>query len=105
MIANTNLVDKHPDAVAIVGMSGRFGGAGDLATFWDNLAHGRIAREEYSHNELIDRGVTPALATDPAYVPAGMPMSGIEMFDSDFFGMSAKQADWMDPQIRLFLET
>ena len=104
MKSNTNLLELHPDAIAIVGMCGRFAGAADLAAFWEHLAAGRVARETYERDELIARGVAPGLVDDPAYVPAGMPMHGVAAFDSEFFGLSAKQADWMDPQIRLFLE-
>jgi acyl transferase domain-containing protein/acyl carrier protein len=104
MKSNTNLLELHPDAIAIVGMCGRFAGAADLAAFWEHLSAGRVARETYERDELIARGVAPGLVDDPAYVPAGMPMHGVAAFDSEFFGLSAKQADWMDPQIRLFLE-
>lgn len=32
-------------------------------------------------------------------------LKGLEYFDSNFFGVHAKQADVMDPQLRLLLES
>jgi acyl transferase domain-containing protein len=104
MNSTQDLLAKHPDAIAIVGMSGRFSAAPDLAAFWENLCAGRESREVYSREMLEAHGVGAALLDDPAYVKAGMPMADIDCFDAEFFSVSAKQATWMDPQIRLFLE-
>ncbi|MCW8198190.1 polyketide synthase [Verminephrobacter aporrectodeae subsp. tuberculatae] len=104
MSANKHWLDQHPDAVAIIGMAGRFAEAPNLANYWDNLAAGKLARKEYSRDELLARAVKPEVVDDPAYVCVGMPLEDINCFDAEFFGVSAKQADWMDPQIRLFLE-
>ncbi|EHP44783.1 amino acid adenylation protein [Cupriavidus basilensis OR16] len=85
-------------------MSGRFSGAADLTAFWDNLCAGQEGRQVYSRDTLLANGVAPVVLDDPAYVKAGMPMADIDCFDAEFFTISAKQATWMDPQIRLFLE-
>jgi acyl transferase domain-containing protein len=41
----------------------------------------------------------------PGYVRAGTVLDDIEMFDAPFFGFSARDAEIIDPQQRLFLET
>ena len=40
----------------------------------------------------------------PAFVPAGAVLDDVGMFDANFFGFSARDAEMMDPQQRLFLE-
>ncbi|WP_189534321.1 type I polyketide synthase [Paludibacterium paludis] len=104
MDTSKQLLEQYPDAIAIVGMAGRFSGAADIAAFWDLLRTGSEARREYRRDELIANGADPAVVDDPAYVRAGMPLDGPECFDAGFFGVSDKQAHWMDPQIRVFLE-
>src|SRR5215510_14565449 len=42
---------------------------------------------------------------DPAWVPAVAMPEGIEEFDAPFFGISHREAEILDPQHRLFLET
>ncbi|MET0264062.1 MAG: condensation domain-containing protein, partial [Duganella sp.] len=91
-------------AVAIIGMTGRFPGAGDLATFWANLRAGVESVEPVSDQELQQAGVPPSLIADPAYVKAAALVAGFDQFDADFFGMSPREAEIMDPQHRMFLE-
>ncbi|MEP6916358.1 MAG: amino acid adenylation domain-containing protein, partial [Acidobacteriota bacterium] len=92
------------DAVAIVGMAGRFPGAADLAAFWRNLAGGVESVTFFSNDELARAGVESARLADPRYVPARAIVDGIEQFDAGFFGYSPREAELIDPQQRLFLE-
>ncbi|MEU0539051.1 MupA/Atu3671 family FMN-dependent luciferase-like monooxygenase [Nocardia sp. NPDC005978] len=80
-------------AIAVVGMAGRFPGAADVGQLWSNLLLGKesIARP--------DPGDPPALTG-----PFGV-LSDIELFDAGFFGFSPAEAEMLDPQHRLFLET
>ncbi|HEY0512848.1 MAG TPA: beta-ketoacyl synthase N-terminal-like domain-containing protein [Thermoanaerobaculia bacterium] len=91
--------------VAIVGMAGRFPGARNLAEFWLNLRAGVESVRFLSGEEMAALGVTPGLAADPAWVPAVAMPEGIEEFDAPFFGVSHREAEILDPQHRLFLET
>ncbi|WP_374338372.1 type I polyketide synthase [Leeia sp.] len=97
------LLQDHPDAIAVIGMAGRFPGAGHLAAFWDNLKSGREGRTELDRAQLLQQGI--AAAQQPDWVAASMSLDDIDCFDAAFFGISDKQASWMDPQIRLFLQT
>ncbi len=90
--------------IAIVGMSGRFPGARDVETFWQNLLEGRESIRRYSREELEAAGVPAASLADPAYVPAGAPLEEMELFDAGFFGFSPLDASILDPQHRHFLE-
>ncbi|WP_194910759.1 type I polyketide synthase [Catenulispora rubra] len=90
--------------VAIVGMAGRFPGAGDVETFWNNLCGGVESISFFDREELIAAGVAAELVDDPSYVLARPVLEDIAGFDAAFFGISPRQAAITDPQQRLFLE-
>src|SRR5262245_22270996 len=93
-------------AVAIVGMAGRFPGARNLAEFWLNLAAGRETISRFSREELEPASPEEAaLVRDPSYVPARGILDDAELFDASFFGILPKEAEVMDPQQRVFLES
>ncbi|MEU3251204.1 SDR family oxidoreductase [Streptomyces sp. NPDC006997] len=90
--------------IAVIGMAGRFPGAGDVAEFWRNLCDEVESVTFFSPEELVEAGVDPELADDPDYVPARPVLDDIAGFDAGFFGMSPRMAALTDPQQRLFLE-
>ena len=94
----------HGQRIAIIGMAGRFPGAPDLDTFWDNIAAGRAAIRE------IDRFPVPR-SYDPgtgAPIPINARWAGLiedfDRFDPLFFHITPAEAETMDPQQRLLLE-
>ncbi|PWW66627.1 non-ribosomal peptide synthetase/type I polyketide synthase [Actinokineospora spheciospongiae] len=74
------------DAIAVVGMAGRFPGAGDVGAFWANLLAG------------VD-----SVTDTPGAGPRGV-LADAELFDAGFFGFSPLEAERTDPQHRVFLE-
>src|SRR5579871_6825462 len=92
------------DAIAIIGMAGRFPGAEDLEQFWRNLQGGVESISFFTPEELLACGVTPLLLENPNYVKASGRLEGIELFDASFFGYSPREAVMIDPQQRIFLE-
>ncbi|HEX8694827.1 MAG TPA: beta-ketoacyl synthase N-terminal-like domain-containing protein [Longimicrobium sp.] len=92
-------------AIAIVGMAGRFPGARDVDEFWSNLRGGVEGITFFTEEELRAAGVSPALLANPHYVRASGAVDGMELFDAAFFGFSPREAEVMDPQHRVFLET
>ncbi|MCB9147713.1 MAG: type I polyketide synthase [Caldilineaceae bacterium] len=88
--------------IAIIGMSCRFPGANNLATFWQNLCDGVESIAFFADEELevSDR----QLLRDPNYVKACPILPDVDLFDAIFFGFSGKEAEITDPQQRLFLE-
>jgi acyl transferase domain-containing protein/acyl carrier protein len=90
--------------IAIIGMAGRFPGAADLDEFWRNLRDGVESISHFSDDELAEAGVDPALLDDPHYVKAAPILDDIERFDAAFFGYTPREAEFMDPQQRLFME-
>jgi acyl transferase domain-containing protein len=88
--------------VAVVGMAGRFPGAGDVEQFWANLRAGVESITHFSVEDL--RGENEALLANPNYVRVGRVIEGDDLFDAALFSYSPREAELVDPQQRLFLE-
>ena len=101
-LANTDLLDT--DAIAIIGMAGRFPGATNVDEFWQNLRDGVETISHFSAEELAEAGVDPILLAAPNFVKAYGALDDVESFDAAFFGIPPREAEIMDPQHRLFLE-
>jgi acyl transferase domain-containing protein/acyl carrier protein len=101
----SNLRAEPPiDAIAIIGMSGRFPGAKNLGEFWQNLRDGVESVSFFSDGELEASGIDPALLSDPKYIKAKAVLDDAELFDAAFFGVNPREAEIIDPQHRVFLE-
>ena len=90
--------------IAVIGMSCRFPGADDIDTFWKNLAAGVESITFFDDQDLINSGFSRDVFDRPDYVKASPLISDARGFDAEFFGYSARDAELMDPQQRLFLE-
>jgi len=91
------------NAVAIVGMSGRFPGAATVGEFWRNQLEGIESITRFRIDEL-EVANAAALAQDPTYVAARPILKDVDLFDASFFNVYPKEAELMDPQHRIFLE-
>ena len=103
-ITGVHEADNELDGIAVIGMSGRFPGADDLATFWSNLREGVESVRRFTEEELLAAGESEEVLRDPSYVRVGAPLTDIDKFDAAFFGMSPRDAAVFDPQHRIFLE-
>ena len=92
------------DLVAVTGMAGRFPGADDVAALWELLRSGNSGITHFDEDALRASGVDPEISSRPEYVAAKGVVSQADYFDAEFFGLSPREAEIMDPQIRLFLE-
>lgn len=92
-------------AIAVIGMAGRFPGADSVDELWDNLQAGRLGLRTLSEQELAAAGVSPAQLADPDYVRTGGSINGHDRFDAGMFGFNRREAEVMDPQHRIFLES
>ena len=90
--------------IAIVGMAARLPGAPTIADYWKNLRDGVESVKTYTREELLEAGESEEAIDHPAYVPAGAPLQGVELFDPELFGFSPKEAGILDPQHRQFTE-
>ncbi|MEU5796218.1 SDR family NAD(P)-dependent oxidoreductase [Streptomyces sp. NPDC047813] len=94
------------DAIAVIGLAGRYPAADDLDEFWTTLAEGRdsiteIPAERWDSRRWYDPD--PA-ASGLAHTRWGGFLRDVDRFDPLFFGISPRQAELMDPQERLFLQ-
>jgi len=85
--------------IAVVGMHVRCAGVNSPDDLWDLLSAGRSAvkpvpaeRRHFLQRLFDSRSHWAGLIDEPA------------QFDAEFFGVSPREAEFMDPQLRLFLE-
>jgi acyl transferase domain-containing protein/acyl carrier protein len=93
------------EAIAVVGMSGRFPGARGVEELWENLRGGVESVTFFSDEELLAEGIDASALKHPSYVKAKPLLEGMELFDAAFFGFNPREAELMDPQHRVFLES
>ncbi|MEJ2694269.1 MAG: beta-ketoacyl synthase N-terminal-like domain-containing protein, partial [Candidatus Thiodiazotropha sp.] len=95
------------DPIAIVGVAGRYPQARNLREFWDNLCQGRDCITEIPSNRWSLEGFFDPDRERPGYSYSkwGGFIDDVDKFDPLFFNISPADAEQMDPQERLFLET
>lgn len=92
------------EAIAIVGMAGRFPMADNVAKFWENVKDGRDCISRFTNDELEIKPDFSAADEKAIFVAAKGVLENVELFDSKFWGYTPKEAALMDPQQRIFLE-
>jgi phthiocerol/phenolphthiocerol synthesis type-I polyketide synthase E len=103
----TDTMDKNTETgleLAVIGMAGRFPGAKTIEQFWENLKNGIESISFFSDKELEEVGIDPGMLKTPGYVKARGLLEDIGCFDSGFFNYTPKEAEIMDPQVRIFHE-
>ncbi|MGH9349345.1 MAG: SDR family NAD(P)-dependent oxidoreductase [Vicinamibacterales bacterium] len=106
LVAATPIAHSAPrDAIAVVGMSGRFPMADDLDRFWENLLDGKDCVTEVPESRWDWRACFGDPVTEPnkTNVKWGAFIDGIDEFDASFFGISPREARLIDPQQRLLM--
>ncbi|MCP4049834.1 MAG: SDR family NAD(P)-dependent oxidoreductase [bacterium] len=96
--------NKSVDGIAVTGIAGRFPGAENTSDFWHNLVNGVDSISFFTEQELIESDVKSNIFQQDNYVKAKGIIKDIEYFDYSFFGYSPKEAAYIDPQQRIFLE-
>ncbi|BAZ54105.1 beta-ketoacyl synthase [Nostoc sp. NIES-4103] len=96
--------DTSMEGIAIIGISGRFPGANNIAEFWHNLQTGIESISQLTNEDLLAAGIAPSCLEDINYVKASGILKDIDLFDAAFFDVNPKEAETTDPQHRLFLE-
>jgi phthiocerol/phenolphthiocerol synthesis type-I polyketide synthase E len=95
---------EHGNAIAIVGMAGRFPGARGLPEFWENLRAGTTSLTRLSDDQLRRAGVPQDTLADPDYVKVAFLLDDFHRFEPALFGIIPREAQAMDPQLRVLLE-
>ncbi len=94
------------EAIAVVGLAGRYPGARDLDAFWSNLREGRDCIVDVPKDRWDWRAYYSDNAEEAGVHSSrrGGFIEDADKFDALFFGISPKEARYLDPQERLFLE-
>ena len=92
--------------IAIVGLSGRYPEAVTIDAFWSNLRDGKdciveVPKERWDWREYYSDDRTQS---GHHYSKWGGFIAGVDEFDPLFFNISPKEAEYIDPQERLFLQ-
>ncbi|MBB2964259.1 SDR family NAD(P)-dependent oxidoreductase [Methylobacterium sp. R2-1] len=102
--------DRLPpdNAVAIIGVQGRFPGAASLDAFWQLIASGadlvgEIPADRWSVEGFYEAD-SASRKSGKSYSKWGAFLPAVDEFDAQFFGIPPRDARLMDPQERLFLE-
>ena len=102
---------EHPTGqaprFAIIGYAARLPGASDADQYWDVLHDGRdavseVPQDRWDVNEFFDPDVS---APGKVVTRRAAFVDDATGFDAPFFGVSAREANLMDPQHRMLLET
>jgi amino acid adenylation domain-containing protein len=96
---------KEP--VAIIGMSGMFPQSPDLDTFWGHIVNKKdlITEIPWGRWDFSNYFVKKAKENNKSYSKWGGFLEDLDKFDAAFFNISPREAEQMDPQQRIFLET
>ncbi|TCN57662.1 SDR family NAD(P)-dependent oxidoreductase [Flavobacterium circumlabens] len=86
------------EPIAIIGISGRYPMARNISEFWENLKEGKNCIT------AIPTDRWDADDNEKSVYNWGGFLDQIDTFDPLFFHISPKEAEKMDPQVRLFLE-
>jgi polyketide synthase PksM len=94
----------HSESIAIIGMSGQFPQAEDIAAFWTLLAEGKDCISEVPKSRWDWRTLGETNVHSSACLRYGGFLEGVDQFDPLFFGISPREAEQMDPQQRLMMQ-
>jgi len=99
-----SLSEIHSEDIAIIGMSGIFPGAANLEQFWENLEQQKdsvteIPPSRWNWQDYFGTGENKTRSKWGGFI------KDIDKFDPGFFNISPYEAELMDPQHRLFLQT
>lgn len=94
------------EPIAIIGMQGYFPQANNVNEFWQNLINGRdciteVPEERWNWRDYYGDSKKHPDKTNSKW---GGFIPGADLFDASFFNISAREANLMDPQHRLFFE-
>jgi len=99
-------IDREKD-IAVIGMAGVFPQCLDLTTFWQQLMLQKdliteIPKERWKWEEYYGN---PHLEKNKTKIKWGGFVREIDVFDAQFFNISPAEAQLMDPQQRMLLQT
>lgn len=99
-------MNKNGD-IAIIGLSGRYPMADNVNALWENLKSGKdcITEIPFSRWNADSYYSADKNEAGKCYAKWGGFIEGVDEFDPRFFNISPLEAEYLDPQERLFLQS
>ncbi|MCH2155318.1 MAG: acyltransferase domain-containing protein [Opitutales bacterium] len=97
-------MDHNDNAIAVIGMAGRFPGAPNVDVFYENLCKGIEGISFFDEGTMLAAGIDVDTLRRPDFVSAKPGIPNIDQFDAGYFGINPSETIQMDPQHRIFLE-
>lgn len=108
-----SIKEYEKDDIAIIGMAGKLPQAGSIKEYWENIKQAnncitefpearRADSDIYVMELLKEEGIKNVDIKD-AYRMGGF-LASIDKFDEEFFNLTKIEAEYMEPNQRLFLE-
>lgn len=91
--------------IAIVAAEGYFPSAHSVDELWNNIRSGLESGIIFTSDELEAAGIPRHIAERSDFVRRRPILERCELFDADFFGYSALEAEALDPQLRLLMQS
>lgn len=103
----SNSYDEMDEDIAVIGVACKFPMADNIDEYWKVLRTGKdciteVPASRWDHSQYFD---TDKSHVGKSYSKWGGFINDIDKFDPLFFNISPLEADFIDPQERLFLET
>jgi polyketide synthase PksN len=109
-ITQVKLHGSSKKDIAIIGMSGKIGRANNLDEFWHLLKQGDTLSCQLSESrkkdieDYLNIQNLQHLVSDSDYLKESF-LESIDQFDNEFFSIAKKEANLIDPNQRLFLQS
>jgi len=97
--------EKKANDIAIVGISAKIPGSETMDEFWNYLCKYKESGKEINRWDLEAYYDTEAGKPGKTYCKNGNFLESIDKFDAGFFHIAKSEANAIDPQERMFLET
>jgi len=99
------MIEKDGEfSIAVIGLSARVPGSQTIEEFWENLVNEKESISFFTDDELLQSKIEKELIDKTSYIKAKGVIGNSEYFDASFFGYSPREAEFLDPQHRVFLE-
>lgn len=94
------------EPMAIIGISAILPESDDIEQFWQNLLDCKdmIKVVPKDHFDVMKWYSSDPKKKNMTYSKWGSFIDDVDKFDAEFFSISPREAEWMDPQIRLLLQ-
>ncbi len=98
------VIDSKPQDIAIIGMSCRFPDADTVDAYWNNIISGHESIQDFTDEDIRSSNFNRQRHESENLIKTGVLLNGIKNFDADFFEMTPREAELLDPQQRLLME-